>query len=93
MSPENSKAVDILGTRWLDVYAAADYLAISPHTLRGLVHRAELKASTIGKNLRFDRVDLDNYMIRRKRFFKPYRKGTRPWVAKRWKEFRKKASR
>jgi len=70
--------------RWLTVDEAAIYLRVSPGTIRGLIHRGELRAARIGTLFRLDRADLDQLMLRRKRSVAPYRRGTHPWVAKRW---------
>lgn len=79
--------------RWLAVEAAAAYLAISANYLRKLIHDGQIKAIRLGNNFRLDRLDLDQLMLRRKRVVPPYRKNTRPWVAKRHAKNRKRASR
>ena len=81
--PQASQPVAPQSNRWLAVEAAAAYLAISPNYLRRLIHDGQLKAVRFGNHFRLDRLDLDQLMIRRKRVVPPYRKNTRPWVAKR----------
>jgi excisionase family DNA binding protein len=77
--------------RWFTLDEAALYLRCSPQTIRNLIHRRELRASTLGDwGFRLDRADLDHFLEKRKRFFPPYRKGTHPWVAKRWASQRRK---
>ena len=68
--------------RWMSIASAASYLKIHPQTIRRLIHSGELRAAKIG-HYRVDRNDLDGLLLRRKRFFAPYRKGTKPWVAQR----------
>ncbi len=77
--------------RWLLVVEAAQYLRLSPQTVRQAIHSGELKAIRIGKGFHLDRTDLDRMMISRKKTIPPYRRGTRPWVAKRHTQNRKRA--
>jgi len=70
-------------SRWLDVEEACLYVRCSPGYLRKLIHAGELRASRFASGFRLDRIDLDQLLIRRKRTISPYRKNTRPWVAKR----------
>ena len=71
--------------RWLSVEAAADYIGCSPQTIRAIIHRGELRASRLsdGGPYLIDRFELDRLLERRKRIVPPYRRGSRPWVAKR----------
>ncbi len=81
-------------TRWLSVEQAAEYLGCSPQTIRSILHRGELRASRLGPEgspYLLDRLDVDRFLERRKRILPPYRKGTRPAVAKRHLKARKVA--
>lgn len=71
--------------RWLSVFQAADYLGCSPQTIRAILHRGELRASTLvsGGPYLIDRVELDRFLERHKRILPPYRRGSKPWVARR----------
>jgi excisionase family DNA binding protein len=77
--------------RWLSISSAAAYIGISVQTLRSILHRGELRASRLssGSPYLLDRLDVDRFLERRKRVIPPYRKGTRPAVAKRHLEARK----
>lgn len=75
--------------RWLTVLEASAYIHVCPGIIRTLLHNGELKAARIGNHYRIERSDLDQLLTRRKRVVPPYRKGTRPWVAKRWAKKRK----
>lgn len=52
--------------RWFDVKAAADYLAVRPHTIRDAVWNGWLSYSKLGKKFVFDRADLDRLAESRK---------------------------
>ena len=93
--PEPSKNLlesTSLPARWLAVDAAAAYLGVSANYLRKLIHDGDLKAGRLGNNFRIDRLDLDQLMLRRKRVVAPYRKNTRPWVARYHAQNRKRAA-
>jgi excisionase family DNA binding protein len=77
--------------RWLSIAQAAVYLSVSAQTLRSILHRGEMRASRLSENSPYllDRLDLDRFLERRKQILPPYRKGTRPAVAKRHLEARK----
>lgn len=75
--------------KWFNVALAARYALCSQTYIRQLIHGGELKAVRLGQTYRIDRVDLDQFLTRRKRFVAPYRKGTHPWVAKRHAQERK----
>jgi excisionase family DNA binding protein len=90
---DSMPAVSMGGRRWFTVEEAALYLAVSPNTIRNLIHRGDLKAARIGFMFRVERHDLDELMIRRKQRVPAYRKGTHPWVASRHAENRKKVVR
>ena len=79
--------------RWLSISSAASYIGVSVQTLRSILHRGEIGASRLseGSPYLLDRFDLDRFLERRKRILPPYRKGTRPAVAKRHLEARKVA--
>jgi excisionase family DNA binding protein len=79
--------------RWFTTDEAALYLRCSPQTIRGLIHRRELRASRLGQDFRLDRSDLDRLLERGKQFHNPYRKGTHPWVATRHAQNRRRAAR
>ena len=88
--PPPSHAVVSVVDRWLDVDQAAVYIPSSPQTIRGLIHKGELRAAQLGgRYYRIDRVDLDQLLIRRKRIHRPYRVGSRPWVKARHAKNRK----
>lgn len=95
--PCSKKAAVILppfdpNLRWFLVEEAAQYLRLSPQTIRHAIHAGELRAVRIGKGFHLDRVDLDQLMDRRKDTIPPYRRGTRPWVAKRHAQNRKRSA-
>jgi excisionase family DNA binding protein len=77
--------------RWKTVAESAIYLRCSPQHVRTLIHNSKLKAVRCGKGFLLDRNDLDGLLVRRKRFFNPYRRGTKPWVAQRHAENRRAA--
>jgi len=80
--------IPISDRRWLTLPEAASYLALSPNTVRHVIHAGELRAARIGLMFRIDRTDLDQFMLRRSQIITPYRKGSRPWVAERWAKHR-----
>ena len=72
--------------RWFTVDEAAEYLRCSSQTIRSAMHRGDLRCSQLGPEgspYLLDRLDIDRFLERRKRVLAPYRKGSRPWVAKR----------
>jgi excisionase family DNA binding protein len=76
--------------KWLLVPEAAAYLRVSPQTIRLLIHNGRLKAARgIGAGFRLDRADLDSLLTREKKVIAPYRRGSHPWVTKRWAKKRK----
>lgn len=78
--------------RWLSVDQAAAYLGCSPQTIRSILHRGDLRATRLGPEgspYLLDRIDIDRFLERRKKILPPYRKGTRPAVAKRHVEARR----
>jgi excisionase family DNA binding protein len=77
--------------RWLTVEQAAAYLQVSPGTIRQLLHAGDIKAARVGPLYRIDRNDLDQFLLRKKQIIPPYRKNSRPWVAKRHAQNRKVA--
>jgi excisionase family DNA binding protein len=79
--------------RWLSISSAAAYIGISVQTLRSILHQGELRGLQLnsGSPYLLDRLDVDRFLERRKRILPPYRKGTRPAVAKRHLEARKVA--
>lgn len=72
--------------RWLSIQETAAYLGVSPQTIRNVLRRGELRAAQLTENGPYfiDRLDIDRLVERRKRILPAYRKGSRPWVAKRW---------
>jgi excisionase family DNA binding protein len=71
--------------KWLLVPEAAQYLRVSPQTIRALIQSGRLKAARgIGAGFRIDRSDLDNLLLREKKVIPPYRRGTHKWVTERW---------
>jgi len=80
--------VPLAERRWFTLHEAASYLAVSSNCVRGFIHSGELRAARIGLMFRIDRTDLDGFMLRRSQIVGPYRKGSRPAVAKRWAEYR-----
>lgn len=74
--------------RWFTISEAALYLRFSDGYVRHMIHNREIRASRIGNEFRLDRQDLDRELEKRKKFHAPYRKGTRPAVARRWDEYR-----
>ena len=83
--------------RWLSVAAAATYLGVSPQSIRNALHHGALRAAKLApghsNTYMIDRLDIDRLLERGKRVLPPYRKGTRPWVAKRWAAERRTAGR
>lgn len=78
--------------KWLTVPEAATYLRVSPQLIRRALHDGSLKAAPFGQGYLLDRVDLDQFVMRPKRVIPPYRRGSRPWVAKRWSQHRREKS-
>jgi len=78
---------------WFTVDEAAAHLRLSPSYIRHLIHDRQLKAARVGNEFRLEKCDLDQLLTRRKKFMAPYRKNTRPAVAKRWAEYREQKSR
>jgi excisionase family DNA binding protein len=76
---------------WKTVESAASYLSVHPNYVRTLIHEAVLKAVRFGKGFLIEKSDLDQLLIRRKKFFGPYRRGTKPWVTKRHEKNRRAA--
>jgi excisionase family DNA binding protein len=85
---EEPPLIPVADRRWLTLPEAASYLALSPNTVRHIIHAGELRAVRIGLMFRIDRTDLDQFMLRRSQVVAPYRRGTRPAVALRWAEYR-----
>jgi excisionase family DNA binding protein len=82
--------------RWLLTSGAAAYIKVSPQTIRSMLHRGEIPAIRLGPGVggyHIDRADLDRWLERQKKIIRPYRRGSRPWVAKRWAERRTKTTR
>lgn len=77
--PSNSIPID--SERWLTVPLAASSKKVHPNYIRSLIHGGELKAVHFGKGFLIEKTDLDNLLLRRKKFFPPYRRGTKPWIA------------
>ena len=77
-------------SRWLSINQAAAYVGVSAGTIRSILHRGELRASRLsaGSPYLIDQFDLDRFIERRKRIVPPYRRGSKPWVAKRHAEER-----
>jgi excisionase family DNA binding protein len=88
-----SKSNSLASGRWRTVEEAALYLRCSEQHVRRLIHGAELRAVRFAKGYLLDQSDLDNLLLRRKRFFSPYRSGSKPWVARRHAQNRKGVSR
>ena len=80
--------VAVSDSRWMTVESAASYLSVHAQTIRRLIRSGGLQASSVRSLYRIDRTDLDNLLLRSKKFFGPYRRGTKPWVAKRHAENR-----
>ena len=78
--------------KWFTVEEAAQYLRCGPQKIRDLLHSGQVKAVRFG-HFRIDRADLDAWLTRGKKTIAPYRRGTRPWVAKRWAAKRARAAR
>ena len=76
--------------RWMTVGEAAKYLGCSPQTVRTVLRSGSLRASRLvdGGPYLIDRLELDRFLERRLRHLPPYRKGSKPWVAKRHAEGR-----
>jgi len=53
--------------RLITVEAAAEYLAVSVSTLYGWVYQRRIPFVKLGRALRFDRTDLDNFISQNKR--------------------------
>jgi excisionase family DNA binding protein len=93
-SPKKSNPPQLEPTpRWMSVDDAAKYLQVSPQTIRSAMRRGDLRPSRLGPRggpYRIDRFDVDRFLERRKRTLPPYRKGSHPWVAKRWRARRER---
>ena len=68
-------------SRWMNLAEACLYVRCSHQYLRRLIHGADLKAARCAKGFVLDREDLDNFLLRRKKLFNPYRRGTKPWIS------------
>jgi excisionase family DNA binding protein len=80
-----------LPQRWFTVEEAASYLRVSHQTIRNILHSGQLKAARVGARFRIAIEDLDDFLARSRRAVAPYRRGTRPWVARRHAANRKRA--
>ena len=82
-----------LDRRWMSVSQAADYIGCSPQTIRTILRIGAIRASRplsgTGPYV-LDRLEIDRFLELRKRLLPPYRKGSRPWVAKRWAKRRRR---
>lgn len=71
--------------RWISVSQAADYMGCSSQTVRTILRVGAIRASRLlagsGPYI-LDRLEIDQFLERRKRVLPPYRKGSRPWVKK-----------
>jgi excisionase family DNA binding protein len=76
-------------SKWLSVEQAAAHVNLSAQTIRNILHSGDLRATQIGHVYRIERSDLDSFMARRKRSVRPYRRGSKPYVAKRHAENRR----
>jgi excisionase family DNA binding protein len=85
---QDSPQIAIPSQRWFTIAEAAVHLRLSDGYVRHMIHGGEIRASRIGNEFRLDRQDLDRELEKRKKFFNPYKKGTRPAVARRWAEYR-----
>lgn|SRR5436309_1072215 len=81
-----------LNPKWLTIFEAAHYLRVSPQYVRRVIHAGELKAIPLGGSagFRVALIDLDQFMLRRKRVILSYAQGLRPWVAQRHAANRRK---
>jgi len=73
-------------SRWMLISDAAVYLRVHPQTIRNALRRGDLKASRLAPGsgpFLLDRLEIDRLLERQKRILPPYRKGSRPWVARR----------
>ena len=71
--------------RWLSVGECAEYLSCHPQSVRAMLHNGELRCARVGGaagQIRIDRLDLDKFLERSKKFLPAYRKGTHSWVRK-----------
>jgi excisionase family DNA binding protein len=80
--------ISVAERRWLTLHESAAYLSFSPNRIRRFIHDGELPAARVGAIFRIERAALDTLMLRRNQIIAPYRKGTRPAVARRWAEYR-----
>lgn len=64
--------VDSASRRLLRAAEAADVLAISKRKLWELTNRREIPALRIGRAVRYDPQDLEAWILRQKRQFKPF---------------------
>lgn len=78
---------EVIPKRWLTVQEAALYLGVCPTTLRNILRRGDVRVvrRSPGSPYSIDIRDLDHYQEKRKTKLPPYRSGSHPWVAKRWK--------
>jgi len=75
--------------KWFSIAEAARHIRRSDGFVRALLHSGELQASNVGGFL-IAREALDRYISSHKKTIPPYRKNTRPWVAKRHAKNRNK---
>ena len=87
-----SVPAEVIPKRWLNVDEAAVYLGVCRGTVLNILRRGELRAvqRVAGSPYSLDIHDLDRYQESHKKLIPPYRRGSHPWVAKRWKDQRRK---
>jgi len=86
-----------LDRRWISVSQAADYIGCSSQTVRTILRKGAIRASRplVGTGpYVLDRLEIDQFLERRKRVLPPYRVGSRPWVkkSKPWLKRKRRAS-
>jgi hypothetical protein len=74
--------------QWLTFAESARHIRRSAGFVRALLHLGELQASNVGGFL-IAREALDRYITSHRKTIPPYRKNSRPWVAKRHAQNRK----
>ena len=57
--------------RYLDVAGVATYISKSPKAIRHMVAQAQLPHIRMGRSIRFDRVEIDRWMMGQKDRRKP----------------------
>lgn len=66
MSKRNATSAADTSCEWYDVSGLADLLGLSEGFIRSLVYRREIPYAKIGKFVRFDRNEIDQWLAERR---------------------------